>query len=81
MAYYNGGFRIVDISGDLKGDLYKQGREVARFVPSDPQGYIPNAPMTWGPQPYKGNIFLSDWNSGLWVVKLKGGEEAKKDAL
>ena len=80
VAYYNGGFRVVDLSGELLGDLYRQGREVARFVPSDPEGYIPNAPMTWGPQPYKGNIFLSDWNSGLWVVKLSGGEEAK-DAL
>jgi hypothetical protein len=26
--------------------------------------------MTWGPQPYKGNIFLSDHNSGLWCLKL-----------
>jgi hypothetical protein len=31
---------------------------------------VPNAPMVWGPQPYKGNIFFSDWNSGLWCVKL-----------
>jgi hypothetical protein len=31
---------------------------------------IPNAPMVWGPQPYKGKIFFSDWNSGLWVVEL-----------
>ena len=81
VAYYNGGFRVVDISGDLKGDLYQQGREVASFTPSDPAGYIPNAPMTWGPQPYKGNIFLSDWNSGLWVVKLLGGEQKKEGAL
>ena len=81
VAYYNGGFRVVDISGDLKGDLYQQGREVASFTPSDPKGYIPNAPMTWGPQPYKGNIFLSDWNSGLWVVKLLGGEQKKEGAL
>ena len=80
VAYYNGGFRVVDISGDLMGDLYRQGREIARFVPTDPEGYIPNAPMVWGPQPHKGNIFLSDWNSGLWVVKLQGGEEAE-DAL
>jgi hypothetical protein len=26
--------------------------------------------MTWGPQPYKGNVFFSDFNSGLWSVRL-----------
>lgn len=70
VAYYNGGLRVVDLSGDLKGDLYAQGREIARFLPFDPEGYAPNAPMTWGPQPYKGHIFFSDFNSGLWAVKL-----------
>ncbi len=71
VAYYNGGLRVVDISGDLMGNLYEQGREVARFFPDDPDGKIPNAPMAWGPQPHKGHLFFSDWNSGLWVVKLK----------
>ena len=74
VAYYNAGLRVVDLSGDLKGNLYEQGREIARFRPFDPNGRIPNAPMTWGPQPHKGHIFFSDWNSGLWAVKLKGPE-------
>ena len=69
-AFYNGGVRVVDISGELLGDLYRQGREIAWFIPSDAEGYIPNASMVWGPQPYKGNIFFSDWNTGLWCVKL-----------
>jgi len=73
VAYYNGGLRVVDLSGDLKGNLYEQGREIDRFRPFDPEGRIPNAPMTWGPQPFKGHIFFSDWNSGLWAVKLKTG--------
>lgn len=73
VAYYNGGLRVVDVSGELMGDLYRQGREIARFLPDDPEGFSPNAPMVWGPQPYKGLIFLSDWNSGLWAVRL--GEE------
>lgn len=75
VAYYNGGLRVVDISGELMGDLYKQGREIARFLPFDPEGRIPNAPMTWGPQPHKGHIFISDWNSGLWALKLTSDEE------
>jgi hypothetical protein len=72
IAYYNGGLRVVDISGDLMGDLYKQGREVAHYLPLDSEGLIPNAAMTWGAQPYKGHVFLSDHNSGLWSVKLSG---------
>jgi hypothetical protein len=74
VAYYNGGLRVVDISGRLMGNLYEQGREIAHFVPYDPQGRIANAPMTWGPQPHKGHIFISDWNSGLWALKLQQPE-------
>ena len=70
VAFYNGGLRVVDISGELMGDLYKQGREIAMFVPGDPQGFIANAPFVWGPQPFKGHIFFTDWNTGLWAVKL-----------
>ena len=74
VAYYNGGLRVVDISGRLMGNLYEQGREIAHFVPYDPEGRIPNAPMTWGPQPHKGHIFISDWNSGLWALELQQPE-------
>ena len=69
-AFYNGVLRVVDISGDLQGDLYKQGREIAWFLPTDKAGVIPNASMVWGPQPHKGKIFFTDWNSGLWAVEL-----------
>ena len=75
VANYNAGLRIVDISGDLMGDLFKQGREIAWFKPTDPKGRVPNAPMTWGPQPHKGHIFFSDWNSGIWAVKMKTPEK------
>jgi len=71
VAFYNGGVRVVDLSGELMGDLFKQGREIGWIIPSDPEGYIPNAPFTWGAQPYKGHIFYSDWNSGLWAAKLE----------
>lgn len=74
VAYYNGGVRAVDISGELLGDLYRQGREIAWYLPTDPEGVVANAPMVWGPQPHKGNLFISDWNSGLWVLKLLRGQ-------
>lgn len=70
-AFYNAGVRVVDLSGELLGDLNRQGREIAWIVPEDPDGYIPNAPFTWGAQPHKGHIFYSDWNSGLWSAKLE----------
>lgn len=70
-AYYEGGLRVVDVSGELAGNLYEQGREIAVFKPNDPVGYVANAPTTWSAMPFKGNIFLSDANSGLWAVQLE----------
>ena len=67
IAYYQGGLRIVDVSGELRGDLLAQGREVASFM-TTPEGE--NTTMAWGPQPYKGNIFVSDMRTGLWVMNL-----------
>jgi hypothetical protein len=71
VAYYEGGVRTVDVSGELMGNLATQGREVAVYKAFDPNGYVANAPMAWGPQPYKGNLFFSDFNSGLWSVKVR----------
>jgi len=70
-AFYNGGLRIIDLSGELLGDLHRQGREIAWLVSEDPDGYIANAPFTWGAQPYKGHIFYAEHNSGLWAAKLE----------
>ena len=67
---YNGGLRVIDVSGDLLGDLYKQGREIAAFKTGSPNGFIPNNTMTWGSQYFKGNIFYSDFNSGIGALKL-----------
>ena len=80
IAYYQGGLRVVDISGELMGDLYRQGREIAYFLAYDPDGFVPNAPMAWGPQPFKGKIFFSDWNSGLWAVQLHPRDDARETA-
>jgi hypothetical protein len=69
-AYYEGGLRVVDVSGELMGNLYTQGREVAVFRPFDPTGFVANSPMVWSAIPFKGNILFADTNSGLWAVKL-----------
>ena len=67
---YNGGLRVIDVSGDLLGDLYKQGREIAAFKTGSPNGFIPNNTMTWGSQYFKGHIFYSDFNAGIGALKL-----------
>ena len=73
-AYYEGGVRMVDISGDLMGNLYTQGRELSVFKAFDPLGYIPNSAAAWGVMPWKGNIFFADINSGMWAVQMRPTE-------
>lgn len=73
-AYYEGGVRMVDISGDLMGNLYTQGRELSVFKAYDPLGYIPNSAAAWGVMPWKGHIFFADINSGMWSVKMQPTE-------
>jgi hypothetical protein len=83
IGYYTGGIRVVDLSGELMGDLYRQGREMGYFIPRDPDGKVPNMAMTWGARPYKGHVFFTDMNSGLWAVKVtpKQPEEAPVDII
>jgi hypothetical protein len=70
VGYYQAGLRVLDISGELRGDLYQQGRELAVIKTTDSDTVTPNWPMTWGAQVFKGNIFTSDLNSGLWIARL-----------
>ena len=74
VGYYQAGLRVVDISGELRGDLYRQGREIAILKTTDAESTVPNWGMTWGAQIHKGHIFTSDLNSGLWIVKLVEGQ-------
>jgi hypothetical protein len=71
IAYYQGGVRVVDVSGTLRGDLYRQGREIGflRTGAGPGEAIQPNSPQAWGPQVHKGHLFVSDNYSGLWVVK------------
>jgi hypothetical protein len=71
VGYYQAGLRVVDISGELRGDLYKQGREIAVIQTTDADTTTPNWSMTWGAQIFKGKIYSSDLNSGLWITELK----------
>ncbi len=70
IGYYNGGARVVDVSGELRGELYDQGREIAHFWTGDSQGFRTNLPFAWGVFPYKGLIYINDVHSGLWITRL-----------
>ncbi|HKH97802.1 MAG TPA: Ig-like domain-containing protein [Candidatus Sulfotelmatobacter sp.] len=78
-GYYSGAARVLDISGELRGDLYRQGREIARFWTGDAKGFRPNLPFTWGGQPcsvacdsplLNSLMYFNDIHSGLWITKL-----------
>jgi hypothetical protein len=71
VAYYQAGVRVVDVAGELRGDLWRQGRDIGWFMTETADGDVPNSTMAWGPQPYKGSLFVSDLNSGLWVLRLE----------
>jgi hypothetical protein len=73
---YQGGLRVLDVSGELKGDLLAQDREIAHVYTGDAQGFVPNAAMTWGAFYLNGNVIANDIFSGLWIVKVEPKPQA-----
>jgi hypothetical protein len=73
---YQGGLRILDISGELKGDLLAQGREYAHVHTGDKDGKTPNMANAWGAIYRDGLVYVPDINSGLWVVRMEPRQTA-----
>ena len=73
MGAYNGGFRAFDVSGELRGDLRAQGREMAHLNTADMTGRVQNTAMTWGVVVNKkdGLAYVNDMYNGLWIVRLE----------
>ncbi|MEP6494616.1 MAG: Ig-like domain-containing protein [bacterium] len=73
MGAYNAGFRVFDISGELRGDLRAQGREIGHINTADLDGHVKNSAMTWGVvvNPKDGLAYVNDDNNGLWVIKIE----------
>ena len=72
---YQGGLRVLDVSGELRGDLQRQGREIAHVVTGDSAGVVPNAANAWGAIYRNGLIYVPDINSGLWIVRVESKSE------
>ncbi|MBL8997672.1 MAG: Ig-like domain-containing protein [Gemmatimonadetes bacterium] len=68
---YNGGFRVFDVSGELRGDLRAQGREIGHLNTADMDGVVKNAAMTWGVVVKDGLAYVNDMLNGLWIVRIE----------
>ena len=85
VGYYQGGIRVVDVTGELRGDLYRQGREITHFLPAAPPeaARLPYAPRVWGVFPMFEDgwrptgevLYATDYNSGLWSFTVEMAEE------
>jgi hypothetical protein len=71
MGAYNGGFRAFDVSGELRGDLRAQGREIGHLNTADMDGRTKNTAMTWGVVVRDGLAYVNDMYNGLWVVRIE----------
>jgi len=71
MGAYNGGFRTFDISGELRGDLRAQGREIGHLNTADMDGRVKNTAMTWGVVVKNGLAYVNDMYNGLWIVRIE----------
>lgn len=73
VAYYQGGARAVDVSGEMRGDLYRQGREIASYITDAPaDAFLENRAFAFGSQLHEGRLYVSDMSSGLWIFELAG---------
>ena len=68
---YQGGLRVLDISGELRGDLARQGREIGVVATADKAGHVPNVPGAWGAIYRNGFIYVPDTNNGLWILQIE----------
>jgi hypothetical protein len=75
LGNYQGGARVLDISGELKGDLLRQGREISWIFTADSMGAKPRVPFAWGVVVKNGLMYVPDINSGLWVLRVEPKEE------
>lgn len=71
MGVYNGGFHAFDVSGELRGDLRAQHREIGHLNTADMDGFVKNSAMTWGVVVRDGLAYVNDMYNGLWVVRIE----------
>ncbi len=75
---YQGGLRVLDVSGDMRGDLLAEDREMVHVHTGDSRGMIPNAAMAWGAFYLNGMVYVNDVYSGLWVIRIDPRENPRQ---
>ena len=64
-GFRQGGVRLVDVTGEMRGDVYREGRQVGWFMTSSAEGPA----MASSAVAFKGFLFVADANNGLWVLR------------
>jgi hypothetical protein len=72
---YQGGLRVLDISGALRGDLLAQGREVAWVATGHARGNPANSTMAWGAFYHNGLVWVNDMFSGITAIRVETRRE------
>ncbi|HQR32647.1 MAG TPA: Ig-like domain-containing protein [Blastocatellia bacterium] len=70
VGFYGGGGRILDISGELLGNLAEQGREIAQLKTGLKDGDRQDVPFTFSARIFANHIFFNDLKTGIWITKL-----------
>jgi hypothetical protein len=71
VGWYTQGIRALDVSGELLGELERQGREITSFLYNGPGACSSGVgTCAWAPQVHDGLVWVSDQNSGLWALRL-----------
>ncbi len=78
LGAYDAGFHAFDVSGELRGDLRAQQREIANLNTADMDGKIPNEANAWGVVVRDGLAYVNDNYNGLWIVRI---EPKRKELL
>lgn len=69
-GWYEEGLWAIDVSGELRGRLDRQGRVIANSLYAGRGACQTGGTCTWAPQLHEGLIWVSDINSGLWALRL-----------
>ena len=64
-GFRQGGVRLVDVTGEMRGDIYREGRQVGWFMTRSPE----SPAMASSAVAFKGFVFVADANTGLWVLR------------
>ncbi|HUF50398.1 MAG TPA: Ig-like domain-containing protein [Longimicrobiales bacterium] len=72
LGAYDAGFRTFDISGELRGDLRAQQREMVHVNTADLDGITRarNEANTWGVVVKDGIAYVNDNYNGLWIIRM-----------